>query len=159
MQSSGRRQIDEHAGDGHVLITADATGRRLPFYANEQWAGGTQESFAHYQQRVSSDIALGATTLARNLPGWTSHGTFAVPFGDFGQRGSNDSRIEPWLSGYLEPRFAVTFVQRGDGFATQGAGFANRIAVASSWDADTLERHLLDGFDRLRPLLARARQS
>jgi poly-beta-1,6-N-acetyl-D-glucosamine N-deacetylase len=149
MRASGRWEIDEHAGDGHVLVTVDAAGRREPFYANEVWAGGAQESFAHYKSRASGDIEAGSAALARNLPGWAAPGTFAVPFGDYGQRGSNDPRIEPWLSGYLEKEFAVVFVQRDDRFTTPGEGFANRLTVASGWDADALEAHLLRGLDRL----------
>jgi peptidoglycan/xylan/chitin deacetylase (PgdA/CDA1 family) len=152
MQSSGRWQIDEHAGDGHVLITADAAGRQLPFYAAELWADGEQESFARYRQRVSSDIERGSAALAQNLPGWITRRSFAVPFNNYGQNGSNDPRIAPWLAGYLKSRFAVVFVQRADdSFATPDPGFANRIGVSSNWDADALETHLLSGVRQPRP--------
>jgi Polysaccharide deacetylase len=149
MRSSGRWQIEEHAGDGHTLITVDDSARREPFYANEAWTNGRRETFAQYKARVRSDIRRGSALLARNLPGWTPHASFAVPFGDYGQRGSNDPRIEPWLTGYLKTTFSVVFVQRGDGFTTSGPGFANRITVASRWDADELERHLYRGRARL----------
>ena len=149
MQASGRWAIDEHAGHGHKLVTAGAGGRRLPFYASELWAGGTQESFSSYRKRVSGDIDGGLAALARNLPGWSSHGTFAVPFNNYGQNGSNDPRIEPWLVGFLETRFPVVFVQRDDNFSRPVPGLANRIAVSSRWDADTLEQHLLHGLDLL----------
>jgi hypothetical protein len=149
MEASGRWQIDEHAGDGHVLVTADAAGRRLPFYASEMWASGAQESFDRYRQRASGDIELGLATLARNIPGWASHGTFAVPFNDYGQNGTNDPRIAPWLAGYLKARFTAVFVQRGDDFTIPGPGFENRIAVSGSWTAETLEAHLLDGLAQL----------
>jgi hypothetical protein len=148
MQSSGRWQIDEHAGDGHVLITVDAAGRRLPFYSSELWADGAQESFAQYQRRVSGDIERGLALLAENLPDWASHGSFAVPFNNYGQNGSNDPRIETWLSSYLKARFTAIFVQRDDSFTTPGPGFANRITVSSRWDADALETHLLRGLAR-----------
>jgi hypothetical protein len=147
LQASGRWQIDEHAGDGHLLITADPAGRRLPFYAAERHAGGRKESFAHYTRRVSGDIEHGSAMLARNLSGWKPRVSFAVPFNNYGQNGSNDPRIEPWLSSYLKARFTVVFVQRNDGFTTPGPGFANRITVSSQWDADTLEAHLLRGLD------------
>jgi len=153
MYASGRWQIDEHAGDGHVVVTADAAGRRLPFYASEIWADGKQETFDHYKARVSRDIQLGLTTLARNIPGWRSSGTFAVPFNNYGQNGSNDRRIEPWLSSYLKSRFSAIFIQGGDSFTTPGPGFQNRIHVPGSWDADALESHLLAG----ARLLTRAR--
>ena len=151
MRSSGRWQIDEHAGEGHVLIAADAAGRQLPFYAGELWANGKQESFARYRQRVSGDIERGSALLRGNLTGWSPDRSFAVPFNNYGQKGSNDPRIEPWLTRYLKTRFAITFVQRGDSFTTPGPGFQNRIAVSSQWDADTLEAHLLRGLARLKP--------
>lgn len=145
MQASGHWQIEEHAGDGHVLVTVDAQGRRAPFYANEVWADGAQETFAHYRHRVSGDIEHGAALLERFLPGWRSHGTFAVPFNDYGDRGSNDPRIEPWLTGYLKAHFAVSFVQRDDRFTTPRQAFANRIAVSKSIAAATLQQRLLTG--------------
>lgn len=150
MRASGRWEIEEHAGDGHVLIPVDAAGRRLPFYANEEWSDGRQESFAHYTQRVAGDIERGAAILARNLPGWVPYRSFAVPFGDYGQRGSNDPRIQPWLSRFLKARFLVAFVQRGDRFSTPGPGLADRITVTSRWDADALETHLLLGLGKLQ---------
>jgi hypothetical protein len=149
MQASGRWQLEEHAGDGHVLVDVDAAGRRRPYYANELWTNGAQESFAHYVRRVRDDIALGQALLSRNLPGWVPDRSFAVPFGDYGQRGSNDARIEPWFSAYLKAHFSVVFVQRGDEFNVTGGGFANRITVSSSWGAAGLQSHLLRGRDLL----------
>ena len=150
MQASGRWQMDEHAGDGHVLVTVDAAGRRRPFYANELWADGRKESFEDYKRRASGDIERGAAHLARNIPRWRSHGTFAVPFGKYGQNGSNDPRIGPWLSAWLTRQFSIVFVQRDDSFAQGIPGFANRITVAARWDADTLATHLLRGRELLQ---------
>jgi peptidoglycan/xylan/chitin deacetylase (PgdA/CDA1 family) len=149
MQASGRWQIDEHAGDGHVLVRVDASGRRLPFYSSKMWVNGAQESFARYRQRVRNDIERGRAALARNIPGWTSHGTFAVPFNSYGQHGSNDPRIEAWLTTYLQARFTAVLVQRDDSFVTPGAGLENRIHVPGSWTPDVLQVRLVDGRDRL----------
>jgi peptidoglycan/xylan/chitin deacetylase (PgdA/CDA1 family) len=150
LHTSGRWQVEEHAGDGHVYVDVDASGTRMPFYAAERWVGGRQETFAEYKSRVSDDIALGAETLRRHLPGWRPHGTFAVPYGDYGQRRSNDARIEPWFTNFLKARFAVTLVQARDTFATPGLGFAHRMPVPSGWDAGMLETHLLRGVARVR---------
>jgi hypothetical protein len=148
MQSSGRWQIDEHAGDGHVLITVDARGRQGPFYANELWANGNRESFANYKRRVAEDIERGQSQLAHELPG-KSHHTFAVPFNNYGQFESNDKRIEPWFTSYLKARFTVAFVQRDYSFTRPRQRFANRIVMASRSSPDTLELHLLKGVEQL----------
>jgi hypothetical protein len=150
MQATGRWQIDEHAGYGHVDVTVDSAGGQGAFYANEIWANGAKESFHHYKLRVSRDITLGQTMLARHIQGWTSHDTFAVPFGNYGQHGSNDPRIEPWLSGFLKAHFAAAFVQDGDGFSSPGPSFQNRIFVPGGWDASSLEGHLLAGRAQLK---------
>ena len=158
MEASGRWQVDEHAGDGHVLVTIDAAGRRLPFYSSEVWADGKQESFEEYKRRVSSDVKRGLATLSRNIPGWASHDTFAVPFNNYGQNGSNDPRIEPWLGTYLKAHFTAVFVQRDDRFTAPGPGFQNRIHVPGTWTADTLEAHLRNGHEQLtRRDISRAR--
>ena len=59
MQATGRWQIDEHAGYGHVDVTVGAAGRQGAFYANEIWVNGAQESFRHYKRRAGHDIVLG----------------------------------------------------------------------------------------------------
>lgn len=151
MQTTGRWQIDEHAGYGEVDVTTDSAGHRGAFYANEIWANGAKESFRHYKRRVSRDVELGQKMLARHIPGWRSHGTFAVPFGNYGQHGSNDPRIEPWLSRFLKARFAAIFVQKGDNFSTSRPGFQNRITVGGGWSASDLEAHLLAGRAHLTP--------
>ena len=145
MQATGRWQIDEHAAYGHVDVTVDAAGDQGAFYANEIWANGAKETFHHYKRRVSRDIELGQRMLARNIPDWTSHGTFAVPFNNYGQHGSNDPRIAPWLGRFLKARFAAVFLQAGDGFSTPGRGLQNRIFVPGGWDASMLEGGLLAG--------------
>jgi hypothetical protein len=150
LQASGRWQIEEHAGDGHVYVDVDASGTRMPFYSARRWVDGKQESFAEYKRRVSDDIEFGAEMLRRHLPGWATHGTFAVPYGDYGQRRSNDRRIASWFGSFLKSRFAVTFVQARDTFATPGLGFAARMPVPSTWDTGMLETHLLRGVERLR---------
>jgi poly-beta-1,6-N-acetyl-D-glucosamine N-deacetylase len=148
MRSSGRWQIEEHAGEGHVLISANEAGRRLPFYAGKLWADGKQEAFADYKRRVRRDIQHGSAMLRQNLPDWTPNVSFAVPFNNYGQNGSNDHRIKPWLTSYLKSRFAIVFMQRDDRFNQPGLGFANRITVSSRWHAGTLEDHLLRGLER-----------
>lgn len=97
---------------------------------------------------MRADIERALALLAANLPGWAPHGTFAVPFGAYGQNGSNDPRIEPWLKSYLTTRFTVVLAG-SDAFTTPGPGFARRIRVSPDWNAEALEAHLLGARDRL----------
>jgi hypothetical protein len=73
----------------------------------------------------------------------------AVPFNSYGQNGSNDPRIEAWLTTYLQARFTAVLVQRDDSFVTAGAGLENRIHVPGGWTPDVLQVRLVDGRDRL----------
>jgi peptidoglycan/xylan/chitin deacetylase (PgdA/CDA1 family) len=143
MQQSGRWQIDEHGGEGHVYVTVDAEGTRMPFYAAERWVGGKTETFGEYKRRVRHDIRRGASMLARHLPGWRSHGTFALPYGDYGQRTSNDPRIAAWLAGFLDARFALTFARASELQSALGLPFAERISVPSTWSAQMLHARVL----------------
>jgi hypothetical protein len=145
MQATGRWQIDEHAAYGHVDVTVDSAGDQGAFYANEIWANGAKESFSHYKLRVRQDLELGQRMLKRNIPGWRSHGTFAVPFGNYGQHGSNDPRIRRWLRTVLKARFSAIFVQHGDSYSAPGSTAQNRIFVPGGWDASNLDAHLLAG--------------
>ena len=106
------------------------------------WAAATITADAAGRADVSADVVRGGTVLAGNLASWSPDVSFAVPFNNYGQNGSNDRRIAVWLSRWLKKRFAVIFVQRDDSFTTPGVAFANRIAVGSRWDADALESHL-----------------
>ncbi len=146
MQATGRWQIDEHAGYGHVNVTVDAAGDQGPFYANEKSGErGAGELPPLQAARSHGHRARPEDARAATFPGWKSHGTFAVPFNNYGQHGSNDPRIEPWLSRFLKAHFAAIFLQDGDVFSTPGPGFQNRIDVPGGWDPSSLEAHLLAG--------------
>jgi hypothetical protein len=149
MRASGHWTIEEHAGDLHVQVAVDQAGTQRPAYSNRIWANGHLESFPTYKARVVTDLNYGAAQLGHQLPGWQSHGTFAIPYSDYGQNVTNDKRIPAWFSGVLKRQFAVVFIQDGDTFAAPGPGFENRLDVGSSWSADTLQLHLLDGVTEL----------
>jgi hypothetical protein len=149
MEASGRWEAGVHAGNGHHFVTVDAAGRRGPFYTNEVWRNGRKETFSQYKHRVAGDLRLGANLLSRELPGRT-YDTFAVPFNNYGQYGTNDPRIEPWFVRYSKTHFAVTFVQHDRSFTRDGQHFANRIAVGGGCDANALEARLLEGARQLK---------
>jgi peptidoglycan/xylan/chitin deacetylase (PgdA/CDA1 family) len=117
MQSSGRWDIQEHAGEGHHLVRYNARGDRGPSYAYRMWRNGALESFDSYKRRVVRDIVWGGESIRRNVPG-VRLDTFAVPYGNYGQLRSNDRRIAGFLGGFLRARFAAVFVQEDVGFTS-----------------------------------------
>ena len=106
MQQSGRWQIQEHAGAGHTFVPIDGHGTTGEFYAYREWKNGRLESFASYQQRVSSDVAEGERTLRQHIPGFRPL-AFAVPYSNYGQRFTNDPRIPGYFLAFLHTQFPV----------------------------------------------------
>ena len=106
MQQSGRWQIQEHAGAGHTFVPIDGHGTTGEFYAYREWKNGRLESFASYQQRVSSDVAEGERTLRQHIPGFRPL-AFAVPYSNYGQRFTNDPRIPGCFLAFPHTQFPV----------------------------------------------------
>jgi hypothetical protein len=118
MTSEGRWNIQLHAGpDGHTYIqygsSPDQTG---PFYAYEK----PGESFSRWQDRVRSDLETGQKELADQIPQYTPL-AFALPFGAYGQDGTNDDRIPPDLLGWLTGRYEAVFTQDENALAKPGS--------------------------------------
>ena len=123
MQASGRWDVQEHAGEGHVTIPTgvDATGADVlkPYYAWRRydpvrWPSGDHlESYESWKARAEGDIAQAEALLRAHVPGFQPL-AFAVPFGDYGQYHNNDSRIPTELSAYLKAQFGVYLVQPQD---------------------------------------------
>ena len=110
MAHSGRWDIQEHAGVQHIEIPYDEKGHKGPAYANRRMnEDGTLESYADYRRRVVGDILWAKQTLSEQIPGFTPW-AFAVPFGDVGQRGTNDSRIPQFLDRFLGRQFRAVFL-------------------------------------------------
>jgi peptidoglycan/xylan/chitin deacetylase (PgdA/CDA1 family) len=112
MEDSGRWDLQEHAGSGHYLVSYDAAGHTGPFYAYRRWTRSTGlESIADWEQRVTSDIFAGREALAQHLPRFRPL-TFAVPYGNYGQRNTNDPRIPQIMRDFLQRQFEAVFVQK-----------------------------------------------
>src|SRR5947209_17898584 len=78
MAQSGRWDIQEHAGVGHVNIRYDRAGHLGPAYAYERYLGnGRVESFQAFRRRVSDDVLWAKRTLSEQIPGY-SPWSFAV---------------------------------------------------------------------------------
>jgi len=114
--ASARWDIELHAHVGHRQISVaggtDSNGQpsQGPFYAWRRWLDNGTESFAQWRDRVTADLDLGERLLASRLPGWKPR-SFAVPFGDYGQKRSNDPAIPIAMAEILDARYAAWFVQ------------------------------------------------
>ena len=120
MQASGRWDVQEHAGQGHVTIQTgvDAAGAAVmsPYYAWRRYdparypSGDHLESFAAWQTRVHDDIDQADALLRARIPGYRPM-AFSLPFGDYGQFHNNDARIPTDLATHLTTRFGLRLVQ------------------------------------------------
>jgi hypothetical protein len=110
MAASGRWDIQEHSGVGHINVDYDAAGNQGPFYAYRRWSPGAgQESFGDYKARVTQDILWGKRLMAEQIPGYTPW-AFAVPYGNYGQSKTNDRRIPRFLNSLLRENFQTVFL-------------------------------------------------
>ena len=107
VQESGRWNLQLHSGEGHTQIQygpgPDDFG---PYYAYEEQG----ESFEDWQKRVRSDISSAERKLAHHIHGYKPL-AFALPYGSYGQDGTNDPRIPDDLLGWLTEQFDVVFTQ------------------------------------------------
>jgi Polysaccharide deacetylase len=174
MRDSGRWDIELEAGLGATNVRAGAKADLRPFYANLRvFADGHRESFDSYKRRVTSDIQMGITLLRSQLPGWEPQ-LMALPFGDYGQLGPNDSRTGPFLRGWLHSRFKALLLQGQPVFSIAGMQEIDRYQVISRTSVDQLYSWLRHGLSYsawtkreqrlheaavLQPLRGRARQA
>jgi peptidoglycan/xylan/chitin deacetylase (PgdA/CDA1 family) len=114
--ASGRWDIQLHAYAGHVNIKAglepDGGAVLGPFYANRLHGAGADnvESFLSWKARTEADLATGVQVLTARVPGFRPV-SFAVPYGNFGQVGSNDPDIAPAMRALLDSQFESWFTQ------------------------------------------------
>jgi peptidoglycan/xylan/chitin deacetylase (PgdA/CDA1 family) len=141
MADSGRWEIQSQGDEGRSVVQYDSTGRPGPFYAFRRWSPKTgTESLADWEQRVAEDIFNGREALRRQ--GWASP-AFALPYGSYGQYGTNDLRIPRLLGELLHRQFGVVFVQgRGNdpewSMPSPAGGLVERLEVHTPMTADSL---------------------
>jgi peptidoglycan/xylan/chitin deacetylase (PgdA/CDA1 family) len=150
MTRGGRWDVQEHAGVGHVNVAYDAHGHKAPAYANRQYVEGKGlESFEEFKSRVRHDILWGKRTMSEQLPGFTPW-SFAVPFGDYGNRDSNDPRIKDFMGRFLRKHFQAVFMTEPPEYTTPASDRwrLGRIEIHSDTPTDHLYRWLRDGTPR-----------
>jgi peptidoglycan/xylan/chitin deacetylase (PgdA/CDA1 family) len=146
MAQSGRWDVQEHAGVGHVNVRYDKAGHKGPAYSHRRYLdNGGIESFADYKQRVAGDVLWAKQTLSERIPGFTPW-AFAVPFGDYGQNSTNDPRIAPFLDRFLGRQFRAVFLTWPPDYSTAGDDHSRlpRIELHQDTGAMRLYRWLRD---------------
>ena len=142
IQQSGRWDLQLHSGEGHQQIQygpgPDDVG---PYYAYEKEG----EDLDAWRERVRGDIEWGRDTLADHIPSYEPL-AFALPYGSYGQDGTNDPRIPDDLLGWLTEEFDVIFVQDVNALAKAGSEQPlGRIQVARGVTGGALHEDLLTG--------------
>jgi hypothetical protein len=142
VQSGGRWELQLHSGVGHQQIKhGPAEDDHGPYYAYRLEG----EDFDGWQERVRSDIEWGQETLAGRVDAYEPIG-FAVPYGNYGQEGTNDERIPPDLLGWLTDRFGTVYTQDVNALARPGSGQPlGRIQVTRATTGGELHDRLLSG--------------
>lgn len=149
MEDSGRWDLQEHAGKGHYLVNYDAAGDTGPFYAFRRYTRSAGiEPIADWEQRVTTDVFAGRAALIDHLPRFQPL-TFAVPYGNYGQRATNDPRIPEIMRAFLERQFEAVFVQKVGNeprYTSQRSyrGEAVRFEVHTDTSVDDVYRWLRD---------------
>ena len=144
MSDSRRWEVQPQAHEGHIRVAVDARGNTGPFYAARRFTRSEgRESFAEYEQRVTSDVF--ASKAAVEEQGFVPH-AFALPYGDYGQLSANDPRIAPFMRDFLERQFEAVFVrdERNAPGYTRPGGAAERYQVHSETTTDRLYVWLRD---------------
>jgi hypothetical protein len=141
MRDSGRWDVQPGAHRGHSTIATRPDGAQAPFYAARRFTrSGGLESRAAWERRVSGDLF--ALRERFELHG-IAPAAIAVPFGDVGQRTSNDRALPGLLTGLLERQFGNWFTQAADAdFTRPGSGRAERFALDRGTRLDDLYRWL-----------------
>lgn len=149
MRDSGRWDIEPHAHSGHHELAVNAKGDHAPYYAARRYTtSGGVETLAEWESRVSEDLF---TVRQRFLDHGIEPQAFAVPYGDYGQRVTNDPSIPGLMSGLLTRQFGNWFIQADDNdpsFTRPGTGAAQRFELTTGARLDSLygwlRRHSTD---------------
>jgi peptidoglycan/xylan/chitin deacetylase (PgdA/CDA1 family) len=144
MSDSRRWDIQPQADQGHARVALDASGHTAPFYAARRFTKSEgRESFADYEQRVSSDVFAAKEAVGEQ--GFEAR-AFAIPYGDYGQLTGNDARIAPFMRDFLGRQFEAVFIEdeRNAPGYTGPTGPAERYRVHRETTTDRLYVWLRD---------------
>jgi hypothetical protein len=93
--------VQLHFGYGREQIRWNEAGDTGAAFAYQQY-------FAQYQKRIANNMEWGERQLEKKVPGYKPW-SMAIPESDYGQAGTNDKRIPPFVLGWLDHHFPVVF--------------------------------------------------
>jgi peptidoglycan/xylan/chitin deacetylase (PgdA/CDA1 family) len=132
LQRSGRWDVQLESGSGNYLMKWGPGRRDIgPFYAYR----GTEEIVGGWRERVFGDISWGEKMLRFHVRGYRPL-AFAPPFGNYGQRATNDPEIPRLLLERLHVSFPLVFTQDRPVAARAGIGTQ---APIGRYDMDQVE--------------------
>lgn len=158
MNAGGTWQVQEHFGYGHEAVRIDALGKRGAAFGYREYLpgrggrSGHLESLAHFKERLVGNLLWGERQLAEHIPGYRPL-ALAVPEANYGQEGTNDRRIPPYVLSWLDRHFPVVlggdYLDRGPNrpFAIPGrfsTRFQYRIILGERVTLASLRCRLLD---------------
>jgi hypothetical protein len=106
--------VQLHFGYGREEVRWNQAGDTGAAFAYQQYFPGQngepghEETFAQYQKRIASNMEWGERQLENKVPGYKPW-AMAIPESDYGQAGTNDKRIPPFVLGWLDRHFPVVF--------------------------------------------------
>lgn len=122
--------VESHFGYGPEKVKVSKTGQLGARFAYLQWIRavparrghpgllGHLETFAQFQSQFTGNELWGIQQFRAHLPGFRPLAT-AVPGSNYGQVGTNDPLIAPYVLSWLDRHFAVVF---GGDYLNQGKG-------------------------------------
>jgi hypothetical protein len=114
MQRSRIWDVQLHFGYGQEDIQINKAGKTGSAFADLSYAPGEDgrpghlETFAQFKQRVSSNMEWGVRQMQLHIPGYQPL-SMAIPESNYGQDGTNDDRIPPFVISWLDRHFPVVF--------------------------------------------------
>lgn len=117
MYRSGRWNPQVHNGRLNEPVTyGDGVNDVGPPYAYRDRG----ETFAGWRERVETDFEWAVGRMQEELPGWEPE-AWAVPFGNYGNRSTNDLRIQTEILEVASRFFPVIFGETCGSFIPEGA--------------------------------------
>jgi hypothetical protein len=155
MAQSSTWNVQLHFGYGREQIRHDSYGDTGAAFAYRQYfpgqdgRSGREETFAQYQRRIADNMEWGERQLTEHIPGYQPW-AMAIPESDYGQAGTNDNRIPPFVLGWLDRHFPVVF---GGDYLDKAVG--RRFQIPGRYSARLAYRMSIGPLDTLAVLHCR----